>query len=50
LLASAKEICNAWLERAVRRDEALRNRGEADLIDDKTVFVIKRKGCETAVD
>jgi serine phosphatase RsbU (regulator of sigma subunit) len=43
---SAKEICNSALERAVRRDEALRDRGETDLIDDKTVFIIKRNGCE----
>ena len=38
----AKEICNAVLERAVRTDEGLRDRGEADLIDDNTVFIIKR--------
>ena len=44
----AKEICNAVLERAVRRDEALRDRGETDLIDDKTVFIIKRNVCGDA--
>jgi serine phosphatase RsbU (regulator of sigma subunit) len=42
---SATEICNAVLERAVSRDEVLRDRGEVDLIDDKTVFIIKRNGC-----
>jgi serine phosphatase RsbU (regulator of sigma subunit) len=40
----AKEICNAVLQRAVSRDEALRDRGEDDLIDDKTVFIVKRNG------
>jgi len=44
----AKDICNAVLERAVRRDELLRDRGETDLIDDKTVFIIKRNGREDA--
>jgi len=39
---SAKEICNAVLEQAVKRDEYLRQIGENALIDDKTVFVIKR--------
>jgi serine phosphatase RsbU (regulator of sigma subunit) len=38
----AKEICNALLDYAVRQDDLLRQRGEADLIDDKTVFVVKR--------
>jgi serine/threonine protein phosphatase PrpC len=38
----AKEVCNAVLESVVRRDQALRDRGEADLIDDKTVVIIKR--------
>jgi serine phosphatase RsbU (regulator of sigma subunit) len=40
----AKEICTAVLERAVRKDEARRDRGEADLIDDKTAMIIKRNG------
>ncbi len=40
---SAKEICNAILERAVRNDEHLRQIGESDRIDDKTVFIIKSK-------
>lgn len=41
-LLSAKEICNAVLQRAVRRDGGLRDRREEDLIDDKTAFIIKR--------
>jgi serine phosphatase RsbU (regulator of sigma subunit) len=39
---SAKEICNALLAQAVKQDEYLRQNDQADLIDDKTVFVIKR--------
>jgi serine phosphatase RsbU (regulator of sigma subunit) len=39
---SAKEICNAALDYAVRRDAPLRGRDE-DLIDDKTVFIIRRQ-------
>jgi len=39
---SAKEICNALLDHALRQDERLRQNGEADMIDDKTVFIIKR--------
>ncbi|HEU5400436.1 MAG TPA: PP2C family protein-serine/threonine phosphatase [Terriglobales bacterium] len=38
----AKEICAALLAHAVQRDEALLQNGEGDLIDDKTVFIIKR--------
>jgi serine phosphatase RsbU (regulator of sigma subunit) len=41
-LLSAKEICNAVLERAVRMDDHIRDAGEEDRIDDKTVFIIKR--------
>ena len=37
-----KEICNALLECAVKNDEHLRQIGEQDRIDDKTVFIIKR--------
>ncbi|HKE27646.1 MAG TPA: PP2C family protein-serine/threonine phosphatase [Bryobacteraceae bacterium] len=37
----AKEICNAVLDRATKQDEALRANGEDDVIDDKTVFIIK---------
>lgn len=39
---SAKEICNAVLGNAVRRDLRLSDAGEEDLIDDKTVFIVKR--------
>jgi serine phosphatase RsbU (regulator of sigma subunit) len=39
---SPKEICNALLEYAVKRDERFRQIGESDRIDDKTVFIIKR--------
>jgi serine phosphatase RsbU (regulator of sigma subunit) len=39
----AREICNALLEYAVRRDEHSQQIGEADVIDDKTVFIIKRR-------
>jgi serine phosphatase RsbU (regulator of sigma subunit) len=38
----AKEICNAFLEYAVRKDDQLRRTGGQDRIDDKTVFIIKR--------
>jgi serine phosphatase RsbU (regulator of sigma subunit) len=39
---SAKEICGALLDHAVKQDDRLRQSGEADMIDDKTVFVVKR--------
>jgi len=39
---SARDICNAVLDHAKRNDDNLRQIGEADLIDDKTVFIIKR--------
>jgi serine phosphatase RsbU (regulator of sigma subunit) len=39
---SAKDICNALLEYAVKQDEQIRQNGDMDLIDDKTVFIIKR--------
>ena len=39
---SAKAICNAVLENAVRRDRHLNDSGEQDMIDDKTVFIVKR--------
>jgi serine phosphatase RsbU (regulator of sigma subunit) len=38
----AREICNALLEHALRVDEQLRQIGEPDRIDDKTVFIVKR--------
>src|SRR6266481_3499385 len=37
-----KDICNALLEYALKRDDRLRQIGEGDRIDDKTVFIIKR--------
>src|SRR5215813_5944329 len=39
---SAKEICNALLEHATKDDDQVRQIGEEDRIDDKTVFIIKR--------
>jgi serine phosphatase RsbU (regulator of sigma subunit) len=41
-LLPAKDICNALLEYAVKRDDRLRQIGEKDRIDDKTTFIIKR--------
>jgi serine phosphatase RsbU (regulator of sigma subunit) len=38
----AKEICNALLEYAVKRDERFRKTNQQDRVDDKTVFIIKR--------
>jgi len=38
----AKEICNALLDYAVKKDDRLRQIDEPDRIDDKTVFIIKR--------
>ena len=40
----AKAICHAILAYAVRQDDRLKQTGEEDRIDDKTVFVIKRDG------
>jgi serine phosphatase RsbU (regulator of sigma subunit) len=39
---SAREICEALLDYAVKQDEYLRQIGEPDRVDDKTVFIIKR--------
>jgi Stage II sporulation protein E (SpoIIE) len=39
----AREICNALLDYAVKRDERLQQIGAAEIIDDKTVFIIKRR-------
>ena len=44
--SSAKDICAAVLEYAATRDQRLRDAGQGDLVDDKTVFVIKRIGTE----
>lgn len=41
-LLPPKDICNALLESAVKRDDRLRQTGEEDRIDDKTVLIIKR--------
>src|SRR5579859_8048250 len=41
-LLKPKDICEALLEYAVKRDDRLRQIGEQDRIDDKTVFIIKR--------
>ena len=38
----AKEICAALMAYAVEQDELLRRIGEDELIDDKTVFLVKR--------
>jgi serine phosphatase RsbU (regulator of sigma subunit) len=38
----AKDICKAVLEHAAANDDALRDEGAEDMIDDKTVFIIKR--------
>jgi len=38
----AKEICNALLDHAVKQDEQLRQNSAVDMIDDKTVFIVKR--------
>ena len=40
---AAKTICNTILERAVRNDDRLRQSDETDHIDDKTVFIIKKR-------
>ncbi len=39
---SARDICNALMEHATKDDDHLRQIGEEDQIDDKTVFIIKR--------
>jgi serine phosphatase RsbU (regulator of sigma subunit) len=38
----AKDICNAFLDYALKKDDRLRQAGEDYKIDDKTVFIIKR--------
>jgi len=38
----ARDICKALLDYAVKQDEHLRQNGDQALIDDKTVFIIKR--------
>jgi serine phosphatase RsbU (regulator of sigma subunit) len=39
---SAKQICSALLDHALRQDDRYRQSGDTDLIDDKTVFIVKR--------
>jgi len=41
-LRPAKDICQVILERAAVKDRVLHEHGEDDLIDDKTVFIVKR--------
>ena len=38
----ARDICNALLNYAIKQDDHLRQNGDEALIDDKTVFIIKR--------
>ena len=38
----AKDICGEVMAYAIRRDQRLRDSGEGDVVDDKTVFVLKR--------
>ncbi len=40
---SARDICTAVLEHATKEDDRLRQMGQEDQIDDKTVFIIKRE-------
>lgn len=37
-----KDICNALLDQAIKQDDRLRQNGDEELIDDKTVFIVKR--------
>jgi serine phosphatase RsbU (regulator of sigma subunit) len=39
---SARDICNALMDHAIQQDDLLRRSGDEALIDDKTVFVVKR--------
>jgi serine phosphatase RsbU (regulator of sigma subunit) len=41
-LKPAREICNALLDYATKQDDLLRQQGDESLIDDKTVFIVKR--------
>lgn len=41
-LMSAKDMCNALLDYALKKDDRLRQAGQDYRIDDKTVFIIKR--------
>ena len=39
---SAREICHALMDHAIQSDDRLRQSGDEALLDDKTVFVVKR--------
>jgi len=39
---SSRDICNAVMDYALAQDERLRQHGDQALIDDKTVFIVKR--------
>jgi serine phosphatase RsbU (regulator of sigma subunit) len=39
---SARDICNAVMDYAIEQDKRLRQHGDEALIDDKTVFIVKR--------
>jgi len=39
----AREICNAILQYAIKQDQHFQQITEDDRIDDKTLFIIKRK-------
>ena len=39
---SARDICNALMDHALKQDELHRQNGEEDVIDDKTVLIVKR--------
>ena len=41
---SAREICDALMRSALEEDDKLRESGDEALIDDKTVFIVKRTG------
>ena len=41
-LVEKPDICNALLEHATKEDDHLRQTGQVNQIDDKTVFIIKR--------
>ena len=39
---SARDICNALMEFAIANDDLLRQNDDGDLVDDKTVVIVKR--------
>ena len=44
----ARDICEALMEYALQQDDLLREAGDEALIDDKTVFVVKRTSLKHA--